>query len=292
MNLPAVIVHGGAGDWKEDKLPPALQEVEKAAKTGFRIIKNGGSALDAAEACTLHMEGCGKLNAGVGARPNRDGVQELDAMIIDGANLRSGAVMAVTGIQHPVSLARFAMEKTSHSQFAGEGVRKLYEKMLSEGYRREISPGVTASSFDTQAGDTVGCVTIDLNGHIAATSSTGGIPDKMAGRVGDSPIFGAGAYADDICGATATGWGEHIIRVLLCRTVVSYVEDGADPQAAAERGIGLLQSKTGSQAGVVVADRDGRFGLAMNTRAMPTVVIVGNVNSIRKFVYAKDVPTR
>ena len=164
--------------------------------------------------------------------------------------------------------------------------------LLSEGYRREISPGVTASSFDTQAGDTVGCVTIDLNGHIAATSSTGGIPDKMAGRVGDSPIFGAGAYADDICGATATGWGEHIIRVLLCRTVVSYVEDGADPQAAAERGIGLLQSKTGSQAGVVVADRDGRFGLAMNTRAMPTVVIVGNVNSIRKFVYAKDVPTR
>jgi beta-aspartyl-peptidase (threonine type) len=288
VNLPTIIVHGGAGDWKEEKLTPAIQEVEKAARIGFQILKTGGQALDAAEACTLYMEECGKLNAGIGARPNREGVQELDAMIVDGANLRSGAVMAVTGIRHPISLARFAMEKTTHSQFAGEGVRKLYDNMIAEGYRKETSPGVTVSSFDGPAGDTVGCVAIDSKGHIAATSSTGGIPDKMAGRVGDSPIFGAGAYADDICGATATGWGEHIIRVLLCKTVVSYVEDGAEPQAAAERGIDLLHSKTGSQAGVVVADRNGRYGLAMNTKAMPAVVISGRSGALRRFTSMAD----
>ena len=283
-----IIVHGGAGDWKQDKLAAALPEVEKAATIGFQILRNGGSCLDAAEACTLHMEECGKLNAGVGARSNLDGVQELDAMIVDGVNLKSGSVMAVTGVRHPISLARFAMEKTPHSQFAGEGVKKLYERMLAEGYRKETSPGVTSSPFHSQGGDTVGCVAVDMHAHIAATSSTGGIPDKMAGRVGDSPIFGAGAYADDTCGATATGWGEHIIRVLLCKTVVSYVDDGLDPQAAASRGIDLLKSKTGSQAGVVVADSAGRYGLAMNTKAMPTVVICGKSASFRRFTSTAD----
>ncbi len=284
-----IIVHGGAGDWKEDKLVAAAPEVERAARVGFQILKSGGSSLDAAEACTLHMEGCGKLNAGVGARPNQDGIQELDAMIIDGVNLKSGAVMAVTGIRHPISLARFAMEKTSHSQFAGEGVKKLYEKMLAEGYRKETAPGVTSSPFGAQGGDTVGCVAIDSNGHIAATSSTGGIPDKMAGRVGDSPIFGAGAYADDICGATATGWGEHIIRVLLCKTVVSYVEDGMEPPTAARKGIELLRSKTGSQAGVVIADGKGRYGLAMNTKAMPVVVISSRITNLKRYMTMADV---
>jgi beta-aspartyl-peptidase (threonine type) len=283
-----IIVHGGAGDWKEDKLAPGLQEVEKAAKIGFQILKNGGSSLDAAEACTVYMEECGKLNAGLGARANLDGIQELDAMIVDGANLKSGAVMAVTGIRHPISLARFAMEKTPHSQFAGEGVHKLYERMLAEGYRKETSAGVTKSSFITQGGDTVGCVAVDKDGHISATSSTGGIPDKMAGRVGDSPIFGAGAYADDICGATATGWGEHIIRVLLCKTVVSYVEEGIDPPTAAKKGIELLRSKTGSQAGVVIADGKGRYGLAMNTKAMPVVVITGRITNLKRYVTTAD----
>ena len=133
MTLPIIIVHGGAGNWKDERIPIGLEWVEKAALAGFKVMENGGSALDAAEACTLVMESCGNLNAGVGARSNEDGIRELDAMIIDGSTLNFGSVMAVTGVDHPISLARYVMERTKHVSFAGEGALKQYVKMLSVG---------------------------------------------------------------------------------------------------------------------------------------------------------------
>lgn len=282
MTLPMIIVHGGAGNWKDERIPIGLEWVEKAAIVGFKIMENGGSALDAAEACTLVMESCGNLNAGVGARVNEEGVRELDAMIIDGSTLMFGSVMAVTGVDHPISLARYVMEKTTHVAFAGEGAKKQYVKMLKEGYRNDIHDRFTTHPLDIPGLDTVGCVTVDSQGHIAATSSTGGISNKMAGRVGDSPIFGAGAYANEVCGATATGWGEHIIRVLLCRTVSQYIEEGRDVQIATEKAMNVFTTKTGSEAGVIAADKDGSYGFSTNTKAMPTVIISGRLDEIRK----------
>jgi beta-aspartyl-peptidase (threonine type) len=133
-----------------------------------------------------------------------------------------------------------------------------------------ISPG----------GDTVGCIVADRDGNIAATSSTGGIPKKLPGRVGDSPVMGAGAYANDVCGASATGWGEHIMRVVLSRMTVLYVEEGLDVTAAAEKGMDMFEKKTGSEAGIIVADKLGNYGYATNAKAMPIAVIRGEQDNI------------
>ncbi|MHA2602839.1 MAG: isoaspartyl peptidase/L-asparaginase family protein [Candidatus Thorarchaeota archaeon SMTZ1-83] len=282
MGLPLIIVHGGAGAWKDDRIPIGMENVEKAARIGFQVLEHGGSALDAAEVCTMFMESCGNLNAGVGARNNLDGVKELDAMIIDGCNLTFGSVAAVTGVSNPVSLARYIMEKTDYAFFAGDNARRVYEQMLAEGYREEAKDGIIRSPINSQTGDTVGCVSVDAEGRIAATSSTGGISNKMPGRVGDSPIMGAGAFANDIAGATATGWGEHIMRVLLTRMVVLHVEQGSSPMVASEEGMRLFQEKTGSEAGVVAADKNGNYGWSTNAKAMPTVVINGTSKNVEK----------
>jgi beta-aspartyl-peptidase (threonine type) len=283
MKLPMIIVHGGAGKWKDERIPIALEQVEKAATAGFQVLDKDGSALDAAEACTVYMENCGKLNAGLGARVNIDGVKELDAMIVDGSSLNFGSVAAITGIQNPISLARYVMEKTDFSFFVGTNAKRLYEKMIVQGYRIETEPGVVAQSFDGGAKDTVGCVVVDGQGRIAATSSTGGISKKIPGRVGDSAVMGSGAYANDVCGVTVTGWGEHIMRVTLSRMIVLYVEEGLDVGLAAKKGMEMFEAKTGSEAGVVVADAKGNYGYSTNAKAMPTVIIQGSIDNMTSF---------
>ncbi len=152
--------------------------------------------------------------------------------------------------------------------------------MIEEGYRQEIESGVIEQSIVSPGGDTVGCIVVDSHGNIAATSSTGGIPNKLPGRVGDSPVMGAGAYANDVCGASATGWGEHIMRVVLSRMTVWYVEDGLDVMAAACKGIKMLEDKTGSEAGIIVADRFGNYGFSHNAKAMPLAVISRELNNM------------
>ena len=274
MDLPLIIVHGGAGNWRDERIPVGMEYVEKAADVGFQILKDGGSALDAAEACTMFMESCGKLNCGRGSYPNEDGVLELDAMIIDGTNLDFGSVAAVKDVENPISVARYVMEKTKYKFFAGINAKRIYDEMIASGYRNEIEPGVVKPSL-SPGSDTVGCITIDVEGNIAATSSTGGIKKKTAGRIGDSPVMGSGAYANDICAASATGWGEHIMRVVLSRMTVLYVEEGADPMTAAQKGMDMFEKKTGSEAGIIVADRDGRIGFATNAKAMPVTIIQG-----------------
>jgi beta-aspartyl-peptidase (threonine type) len=280
MKLPMIIVHGGAGNWKDDRIPVGVEHVENAAKAGFQVLAVGGSAIDAAEICTLYMESCGGLNAGKGARANQDGMLELDAMIVDGKNLQFGSVAAIIGIQNPISLARYIMEKTEYNFFAGENAKRVYEKMINEGYRIEAERGVVKAPRISPLRDTVGCVVVDVKGNIAATSSTGGIAEKLPGRVGDSPVMGAGAYANETCGATATGYGEHIMRVVLSRMTVLYVEEGLDTQSAAQKGIDMFQSKTGSEAGIILADKNGSFGFATNAKAMPTAIIQQRMSNL------------
>jgi beta-aspartyl-peptidase (threonine type) len=272
--LPMVIVHGGAGKWKDERIPVGMEFVEKAADLGHAVLINGGSALDAVEACTVFMESCGELNCGRGAYPNEEGVLELDAMIIDGKNLDFGSVAAVKDVENPISLARYIMEKTKYKFFAGVNAKRLYDEMIASGYREEKEPGVVKLSF-SPGSDTVGCIAIDSEGNIAASSSTGGIKKKTAGRIGDSPVIGSGAYANDVCGASATGWGEHIMRVVLSRMTVLYVEEGADPMTAAQKGMDMFVEKTGSEAGIIVANKTGKIGFATNAKAMPVTIIQG-----------------
>lgn len=287
MKLPMIVVHGGAGSWKDERIPIGVEFVEKAARIGFKVLMNGGSALDAAEGCTLFMESCGSLNAGKGARPNQDNVQELDAMIVDGSNLQFGSVGAIIGIQNPISLARYIMEKTDYNFFVGENARKVYDKMIEEGYRQEIESGIIEITNISPASDTVGCLVVDTEGNIAATSSTGGIPNKTPGRVGDSPVMGAGAYANDMCGASATGWGEHIMRVVLSRMTVLYVEEGLDVMSAAKKGMDMFEEKTGSEAGIIVADKEGNYGYSTNAKAMPIAAISGEIDNLKSRACSK-----
>ncbi len=287
MKLPMIIVHGGAGSWKDERIPIGIEHVEKAANAGFKVLTDGGSVLDAAEACTLFMESCGNLNAGKGATVNQDGLRELDAMIVDGKNLQFGSVGAIIGIHNPISLARYIMEKTDYNFFAGENAKRVYEKMIEEGYRQEVECGVIEMPNISPAGDTVGCLVVDTDGNIAATSSTGGIQKKLPGRVGDSPIMGAGAYANDVCGASATGWGEHIMRVLLSRMTALYVEEGLDVMSAAKKGMDMFEEKTGSEAGIIVVDNEGNYGYSINAKAMPIAVINGKINNLKSHACLK-----
>ncbi|NHJ14981.1 MAG: hypothetical protein EAX95_14970 [Candidatus Thorarchaeota archaeon] len=152
--------------------------------------------------------------------------------------------------------------------------------MIATKYREEIKRGVINADHPFKDGDTVGCVAVDAKGRIAATSSTGGIRNKRPGRVGDSPVMGAGAFANDLCGATATGFGEHIMRVTMTRMAVLYVEQGESPARAAELAIKLLIEKTGSEAGIVLADKNGNWGKATNAKAMPTAVVSESLDSL------------
>ncbi|MFW9848683.1 MAG: isoaspartyl peptidase/L-asparaginase [Candidatus Thorarchaeota archaeon] len=283
MGLPLIVVHGGAGSWKDERIPIGIEHVENAAKIGFRSLLSGGSVLDASEMCTLYMERCGQLNAGRGATRNEDDEQELDAMICDGRSLSFGSVASVKNIQNPISLARYIMEKTDYSIIVGDGATKYYAKMIAEGYREEIEKGVIREPLLLDSCDTVGCIVVDEKGRMASTSSTGGIKNKAVGRVGDSPVFGSGAYANENGVASATGYGEHIMRVMLSREVVRLLEDGVNVQKSTDMAMELFIEKTGSEAGVIAADQHGNWGKSTNAKAMPVAVIKAKIDSLESF---------
>ena len=159
--------------------------------------------------------------------------------------------------------------------------------MIQDGYRKENKTGFIKSFPLSPGGDTVGCVVIDRVGNIAATSSTGGIHKKLPGRVGDSPVMGAGAYANDLAGASATGWGEHIMRVLLSRMTVLYIEEGLDVTEAVEKGMRMFEEKTGSEAGIIAVDKEGNYGFSTNAKAMPVAVIRGEMDSLESYTCLK-----
>jgi len=215
----------------------------------------------------------------------------MDASIMRGSDLNAGAVAAVERVRHPVSLARLVMDQSPHvllvgagaGRFADEhGVERCRTEDLLVGseldrYRRvragetvlireEFSP--EGHGNDEGPLGTVGAVAVDAAGHLAAATSTGGTQDKLPGRVGDSPVLGAGTWADDATGAaSATGWGEGILRVLLTRTVADFIENGSAAQDAARKGLARLE-RIGGKGGVIVADRHGRHGIAYNTPRM------------------------
>ncbi|MFX1483452.1 MAG: isoaspartyl peptidase/L-asparaginase family protein [Promethearchaeota archaeon] len=278
MNLPAIVVHGGATEFKKEHHNEIKEAVRDAARRGMCALDNGGSPLDAVETAIWVLEETELFTAGRGACRNRDGEIELDAVIMDGDRLQSGAVMAVRDIVHPISLARYVLERTSNSQIAGPGANKLYSRMISEGYREEHPSLRTERPPISRECDTVGAIAVDETGRIAAGSSTSGWPDKLPGRVGDSPIVGAGVYANDIAGVSCTGKGEQILRISMGRIAVFHVEQGLSVQQASTAVMSELRQKTSGDAGLIMIDNRGDIAVQFDTPHMPTAILAKEMN--------------
>ncbi len=283
MPIPALIVHGGAGDIPLVEQDDYLAGCRVAFEAGWRLLERGQSALDAVEAAVRELENNPAFDAGVGSVLNADGEIELDAMIMNGADLRLGAVAAVRGIANPVTLARRIMQDTAHNMLVGDGARQYASRiglpLCSQAeltvprevgrYHQQRAAALEKRKAALAGHDTVGAVAIDLFGNIAAATSTGGTAFKLPGRVGDSPLVGSGAYADNLSGgASATGHGEAIMRVLLSKTAADAVATGMDAEAAARHSIDLLSQRVNGEGGIIVVDRQGGVGFAHNTPEM------------------------
>jgi beta-aspartyl-peptidase (threonine type) len=282
---PTFIVHGGAWDIPEGEVPGHLNGCRIAAQIGWSILQDGGSALDAVEAAIRSLEDDPAFDAGKGAWLNASGEVELDAIIMDGATLNNGAVAAVQHVRNPISVARMVMERTSHSLLTGlgaehfaqaQGFELCDESELLTGQELERWKIIKAQkdfsvreAFGGKPHGTVGAVARDRVGHIAAGTSTGGTPNKLQGRVGDSPLIGCGCYADEVsAGASATGWGESIMKVVLSKAVCDFVAQGQGAQRAADNAIGVLADRAQGLGGLIVIDHAGQIGVSFNTPRM------------------------
>jgi L-asparaginase / beta-aspartyl-peptidase len=286
-----LVVHGGAGNWKtesSEQLDADKAAINKAAETGYKILSSGGSSLDAVEATLRVMEDSGLFDAGRGGYYDRDGVPELDSAIMDGRTLGAGAVAAVKHIANPISLARLVMEKTPHVLLVGDGAEQFaksqgielvspyyfynerYWKMYQEMKAKEKNKSARISGNDRKVYGTVGAVALDQAGNLAAGTSTGGTPLKMPGRVGDSPIIGAGTYANnDSCGISGTGVGEFYIRNTVAADICARVrylhislEQAADDVVMKE----LVQQK--GEGGIIGLDPKGHVATPFNSNGM------------------------
>lgn len=281
---PAIIVHGGAGDIPPELHDASQQGVRRAVEAGWDLLKKGESAMDAVEASMVIMEDDEAFDAGRGSFLNADGQVELDAGFMDGAKLQVGAVASVQFIQNPIRLARAVMEKSEHVLLVGQGAQRFAHKTgfsscdltdlaVPREFERWQKLLFGQTSLPRQAfappSDTVGCVALDRAGHIAAGTSTGGTPNKMPGRVGDVPMVGCGFYADDqIGGASSTGWGESIAKVLLARLALHHLEQLDDPWAAAEAAIEVLSERVSGLGGVILLSPEGKPAWHHNTPHM------------------------
>lgn len=273
-----IVIHGGAGSFPKDS-PDSLtnsylNSLSEALKIGKSILAEGGSSIDAVEKVINYLEDNPLFNAGKGAVFTSEGKHELDASIMFGKDLSSGAVAGVTIIKNPISLARLVMEKTEHILFAGKGADNLGLKLgvpvvhnsyfhTEEQYKKWLKSRVT-----NQTGETVGCVAIDQHGNITAGTSTGGRQNKMPGRVGDSPLINAGTYANNkTCGVSATGIGELFITNTVAYRVSALMEfkGYSLKQACEEVMYNVLPEGAG---GIIAVDKDGNYETIFTTSSM------------------------
>jgi beta-aspartyl-peptidase (threonine type) len=280
-------IHGGAGVIERGKLSRERElayraGLEAALVAGQKVLAAGGSSLDAVEAAIRVLEDDPMFNAGKGAVFTADGRNELDASIMDGASLKAGAVAGVTRTRNPISLARVVMEKSPHVMLAREGadqfsVEQGLPQVQPEYFRTEERwqqlldwRKDNAAKLDpTHSRGTVGAVALDVNGHVAAGTSTGGMTGKRWGRIGDSPVIGAGTYAaDGKCAVSATGSGEYFIRESAARQLCDRIAWRREAvQAAANATIASI-GRIGGDGGVIAIDGLGNIAFAMNTSGM------------------------
>ncbi|MFO0678441.1 MAG: isoaspartyl peptidase/L-asparaginase [Polyangiaceae bacterium] len=275
----SIVVHGGAGHVSGEYAPLHEAGARKAVEIAGVVLAEGGSALDAVERAVMVLEDDPVFNAGKGACLNERGETQLDAAIMDGHTLRAGAVCALSPFANPIRVARAVHDDDRHVLYAGEGAdafavargfTRLPVDALVTPRAREVWEKLRGGrGVSNWAGGTVGAVARDSKGRIAAATSTGGLINKGWGRVGDSPILGAGTYADDHAGGgSTTGDGEAVLRLCLTKSAVEWMRGGAPPEDAARMAVGTLVDRVGGQGGIILVDRHGRVGLARSTKTM------------------------
>ena len=277
----ALAVHGGAWNIPDDEVEAHLTGVAAALSLGWERLRGGASALDVVEVVVRALETDPTFNAGRGSHLNAEGKLEMDASLMEGGKLRAGAVAAIAGVRHPISVARRVLEDGRHVLLVGPGAHRFAREHGAElcpptallvGRELERFKAIRRGrrslvEQEFRAMDTVGAVALDRRGRTAAATSSGGTQDKAPGRVGDSPIPGAGSYADDRRGAAScTGWGEGILRVVLAKTAVDLLKE-QPAERAARMAISALRRVEG-QGGVILVDRSGGVGASFNTPRM------------------------
>ena len=292
MKKYSLVIHGGAGtlvkglmtEEKEAQYKAALNE---ALEKGYAVLENGGNALDAVAVAVTVLEDSPLFNAGRGSVFTNDGTHEMDASIMDGKTLDAGAVSLITGIKNPISLARDVMEKTEHVFLAGEGAMRFaktlgYKLESPEYFYDELRYQQWQNIKDSDKFEldhsmkkegkfgTVGAVACDQNGNVAAATSTGGMTNKRWGRVGDSPMVGAGTYANnETCAVSCTGSGEYFIRGVVAYDVSCLMEyKGMTLEEAADEVINNRVLKIGGDGGLIAVDSKGNVAMPFNTEGM------------------------
>ncbi|XP_078504158.1 isoaspartyl peptidase/L-asparaginase [Lissotriton helveticus] len=288
---PVIVIHGGAGNISTEREAGCKAGVKRAALKGYSILKEGGSAMDAVEEAVVVMEDDPHFNAGCGSVLNEKGEVEMDAIVMDGKDLTSGAVSAVRCIANPIKLARLVMEKTDHllltdrgaSLFAkAQGVPEVLEESLitqrcKERWEHNLKPG--SNPVESQIGHgTVGAVAIDSAGNVACATSTGGLTNKMVGRVGDTPCIGSGGYADNLVGAcSTTGHGEAIMKVTLARLVLYHMEQGMSSEDASDTALNYMKTRVDGFGGVIVVNNSGDWAARFSTNQMSWAAVKDDV---------------
>ncbi|NNF95863.1 MAG: isoaspartyl peptidase/L-asparaginase [Halobacteria archaeon] len=289
------MVHGGAGaldSVKDDKTAVRyLESIRRILEHGREILELGGSALQAVEACASLLEDDPVFNAGCGSVLNENGKVEMDAAIMDGRDLSAGAVAAVDNVANPIQLARFVMTESEHVMLIAEGamrfadycgmerapknyfytpdrVEQLRQARLK--HKMMLDHDDTEADSEDQKYGTIGAIARDPLGNLAAATSTGGIVNKRMGRVGDSPIIGAGVYADnDTCAVSATGYGEDFMRSVISKTISDFIYmKGMNAEKATRAGIEYLTHKIKGRGGVIVIDHNGNCSSGFTTKKM------------------------
>jgi len=261
-----IAVHGGAGSPRVDapaaEDPGARAGMTRALEAGHVVLAAGGSALDAVEAAVRVLEDEPRFNSGRGSVLTRDGTVQTDAAIMDGATRRAGAVAAISGVRHPVSLARQVLDEGRHVMLAGLGAERFARdhglEMVAPDWQitdqqRRLA-GRRGGDDPWVTGETVGAVALDRDGRLAAATSTGGLRDKRPGRVGDSPVIGAGTFADERLAVSATGVGEALLRAVTAHECAALVQHaGLSVEEAAPRALAAV----GAEAALLVVAADG-----------------------------------
>ena len=308
----ALVIHGGAGTMSRKDLTPAKEAAIRAAlnralDAGNAVLSSGGKSVDAVQAAIVVLEDDPNFNAGKGSVFNHEGVNELDASIMDGATRMAGAVAGVHTVKNPILLARAVMDKSPHVMMIGDGAEAFgktvgvvfvdpsyfrTEQRWKELQDAKAKEAAHAALEPTAHFGTVGAVALDAHGHLAAATSTGGMTNKKWGRVGDSPIIGAGTYATDSCGVSATGWGEFFIRLNVASDICARVAYRGDSLAKAaddvimKRVPSLTLNGEKGDGGAIAMDAHGNIAMPFNTEGMYRAWI--NLDGSRGVAIFKD----
>lgn len=293
---PVIIVHGGAKTISENKLEANHAGCRAAAEAGWQVLRCGGSAAAAVEAAIRVFESDQTFNAGFGSTLNREGEVEDDAAMMDGATLAWGAIAAVQGVRHPISAARKIMDEKSQLLVARSGETFAVDHGLEMGAKQEMVSEEQYQEWKEsievlERPNTVGCVALDIEGHLVAGTSTGGITGQSPGRVGDSALVGCGLYADNCLGAcSTTGDGESLISVVLAKTAIDALAADRHPDEAAQQAINTLVNRVEGEAGCILIDRQGRVGWAHNSQDMAVAYMTNEL--LEPAVFTRKDPPR